>query len=81
MHVVLPSRSWYVPAVQRMQLSCPTSGLTVPGAQSVAFAEPTGQKVPTPQVRQSSALVMTSKLASIVVPPGHGSGAAEPSAQ
>ena len=81
LHVVLPSRAWYVPAAQRTQRSCFTSGLTVPGAHREALALPTGQKVPTPHSRHCSALVITSRLASIVVPPGHGRGAAEPSAQ
>ena len=70
-----------MPASQRVQLSCLTLGLTVPGAQSVAFAEPTGQNVPMSHGMQSSALVITLIAEFIVVPPGQGSGAAEPSAQ
>ena len=70
-----------MPAEHRTQLSCLMSGLTVPGAHSVAFAEPTGQKVPSKQSMHCAALVITSSVASMRVPPGHGNGAAEPSAQ
>ena len=65
-----------------MQLSWPSRGLTVPGAQSVSVTEPMGQKVPTPHVMQSAALLIDRvSVESLRVPPGHGSGAAEPSAQ
>ena len=57
-----------------------TGSTQVPALQLAAVAEPTGQKVPTGHVSQSSALVIVMPT-SIVVPPGHGSGAAEPSSQ
>ena len=50
-------------------------------AHGLSFALPTGQKVPSLHVRQSAALFMTVLEAFLVVPPGHGSGAAEPSVQ
>ena len=59
-------------------LSC---ALMVPGAHSVGSALPTGQKVPTGQMAQSLALVITSSKMFMCVPPGHGSGAAEPAGQ
>ena len=46
----------------------------------VASALPTGQKVPAPHTRQSAALVITTPSC-FVVPRGHGSAAAAPSAQ
>ena len=49
-----------------MQVNCSTSKLTVPGAHSVAFADPTGQNVPSGHVRHCSLLVITSKLASML---------------
>ena len=55
--------------------------LYVPGAHGVGVSEPTEQNVPTGQITQSSALVITDSEAFLCVPPGHGSGAAEPSAQ
>ena len=58
LHVVLPSSSWYLPASHRTQLSCLTSGLTVPGAHSDALAEPTGQNVPSRHGMQSLSLVI-----------------------
>ena len=80
MQVVLPSRSWYFPAAQRVHLSCSMSGLTVPGAHGVAFTAPTGQNVPTPQAVQSSALVIVID-ALMRLPPGHGSAAVAPTSQ
>ena len=53
----------------------------VPGAHAVSFAEPTGQKVPSAHVRQSPSPVMNGSATSMRLPPGHGSGAAEPKAQ
>ena len=52
----------------------------MPGAQS-AIGAANGQKVPSAHVRQSSAPVMNGSNTFMRVPPGHGSGAAEPSAQ
>ena len=55
--------------------------LNVPGAHAVSLAEPTEQNVPSEHVRQSPSLVMNGSVTSMRLPPGHGSGAAEPSAQ
>ena len=55
--------------------------LNVPGAQSVGVSEPTEQYVPVGQITQSSTLIITASDRFLCVPPGHGSGAAEPSAQ
>ena len=81
LQVVLPSRSWYVPAGHFKQDSCPGVGLYVPGAHAVSLAEPTEQNVPSEHVRQSPSPVMNGSDVSMRLPPGHGSGAAEPSAQ
>ena len=81
LHVVLPSRSWYLPAAHFKHDSCSGVGLYVPGAHAVSFAEPTGQKVPSAHVRQSPSLVMNGRRLFMRLPPGHGSGAAHPSAQ
>ena len=80
-HAVSPSSSWCSPASHGVHVSAPALGLTVPGAHGVATAEPTGQKVPFGHVMHWSSLVITSRLAFWRVPPGHGSGAAEPSTQ
>jgi hypothetical protein len=53
----------------------------VPALQLVALSLPTGQKVPSPHVMQSSTLLITSRLRSLRVPLGHGSGVLVPSAQ
>ena len=58
-----------------------SGGVKVPGAHAVSLADPTGQNTPTPHMRHSSELVITRRDAFVLVPPGHGSGAAEPSAQ
>jgi hypothetical protein len=58
----------------------PGWSLNVPALQLVAAALPTGQNVPSPQTSQSSLDVMTTP-SRLVVPPGHGSAAAAPSAQ
>ena len=50
LHVVLPGRSWNMPASQLVQISALELGLNVPGAQGVARAEPTGQNVPGGQI-------------------------------
>ena len=70
-----------MPAEHLMQLDCPGVGLYVPGAQSVSFAEPTGQNVPSAHSKQSLSPVMNGSALSMRLPPGHGSGAADPSAQ
>jgi hypothetical protein len=55
--------------------------LYVPAAQAVALALPTGQKLPSPHVMQSSWFFITSSDAFVRVPAGQGSGAAAPSLQ
>ena len=80
-HAVLPSPLWCVPAAHGVQLSAPAVGPTVPAAQSVASAEPTGQKVPSAHVMHWSIDVITERAVSCREPPGHGSGAAVPVAQ
>ena len=70
-----------MPAAQLTQVDALSWSLNVPGAQSVGVSEPTEQKVPVGQITQSSTLVITASEAFLCVPPGHGSGAAEPSAQ
>ena len=50
-----------------------------PAAHGVASALPTGQKVPDPQIVQSSTLVIVTPDF-VVLPPGQGSAAAAPSA-
>ena len=62
-------------------MSWPALAVYVPGAQSVSFAEPTGQNFPATHVMQSSMLDITASVVFIRVPPGHGSGAALPDAQ
>ena len=80
-HAVEPASAWKVPAAQLTHVDALSWSWNVPGAQSVGSAEPTEQKVPLGQITQSSTLVITVSVASLCVPPGHGSGAAEPSAQ
>ena len=80
LQLVCPSASWYVPAPHLVHASCCCASLYVPAAQGVAAALPTGQKVPSPHVSQSATLVITTPDF-LVVPPGHGSAAAAPSAQ
>ena len=80
LHAVAPSTSWNVPGSHLAQLSCSVCALYVPALQLVATAEPTGQNVPAAQISQSSLLVIVTP-SRIVVPPGHGSAAAAPSAQ
>ena len=82
MHAVEPSADWYLPAAHFSQESSPGWSLYVPRAQSVSLADPTGQNVPTAQVTQSASLVIGRVSDEFLrVPPGHGNGAAEPSAQ
>ena len=61
--------------------STPVALLKVPAAHGVSAALPTGQNVPSLHTTQSATLFMTFFETFFVVPPGHGSGAAEPSAQ
>ena len=80
LHAVAPSISWNVPGEHLVHASCAASALYVPALQFVGSALPTGQKVPLAHVAQSAALVITMP-SRLVVPPGHGSAAAAPSAQ
>ena len=80
-HAVEPATAWKVPAAQLTHVDALVWSLYVPGAQSVGVSVPTEQEVPTGQITQSATLVITAIDASLCVPPGHGSGAAEPSAQ
>ena len=79
-HAACPGRGWYwnLPAVQHV--SWPTSALYVPGAHTVSFSAPTGQKVPTPHVMQSASPVIVI-VAFVRVPPGHSRGMELPSGQ
>eukprot|EP00966_Prymnesium_polylepis_P082416 1908530-Prymnesium_polylepis.2 len=79
-HTVAPSVSWYVPCSHGSHLSRRSWSLYVPALQLVASALPTGQNVPFPHGSQSLALVIVT-LSRLVVPPGHGSGAVEPTVQ
>ena len=77
---VEPSSVWKVPTPQSSQVSRSFSSVYVPRAQSLGSAEPTAHEVPRGQTMQSDLPVMTREVF-MCVPPGHGSGAAEPSAQ
>ena len=77
---VPPSASWKVPAAHLLHAPSPGRSLNVPTLQLIAAALPTGQNVPAPQTSQSSLAVITTPSRA-VVPPGHGSAAAAPSAQ
>ena len=79
-HAVAPSTSWYRPAAHLLHASCAGASLYVPALQLAAAALPTGQNVPAPHVVQSDTLVIVTPT-TFVVPPGHGSGAAQPSLQ
>ena len=70
-----------MPGGHLRHFSSPGVGLYVPGAHAVSFAEPTGQNVPSAHVKQSPSPVMKGSKVFMRVPPGHGSGAAAPSAQ
>ena len=80
LHVDAPKLSWYVPGAHGLQASCIRWSLYEPAAHAVASLLPTGQKVPSPHTSQSAALVIVTP-SRMVVPPGQGSGAAEPAAQ
>ena len=58
-----------------------SNALYVPAAQSVAFALPTGQKVPLAHAMQSASLVITASDRSMREPAGHGSAAYAPDGQ
>ena len=81
LHAVDPATFWNVPAAQLTHVDAFSWSLNVPGAQLVGVSEPTEQNVPVGQITQSFTLVITVSDTSLCVPPGHGSGAAEPSAQ
>ena len=78
---VLPNSSWYVPASHGLHDSCSFRSLYVPGAQSVADPEPTGQNVPSKHTTHCSTLDMIAVPAGLCLPRGHGSAAAAPGAQ
>ena len=80
LQLVWPSSSWYVPAGHLVQTSCFEALLNVPAAHGVSASLPTGQNVPSLQTVQLSALTIAMPTF-FVVPPGHGSAAAAPSAQ
>ena len=80
-HAVWPLSFMKLPAAQAAQLPWPVCGCTVPGLHSVGSAAPVEQKAPSGQMTQSSALVMTWRLAFWCRPIGHGSGSDAPSAQ
>ena len=61
--------------------SVPASAAYDPGRHAVSLSEPTGQNVPTPHTMQSFTLVITCSAVSLRVPPGQGSGEADPSEQ
>ena len=52
-----------------------------PGRHGVPWVEPTGHALPGAHAVQSLALVITTSNWFMCVPPGHGSGAADPLAQ
>ena len=79
--LVDPASAWKLPAAQLTHDEALSWSLNVPGAQSVGVSEPTEQNVPRGQITQSSTLVITLSERFMCVPPGHGSGAALPSAQ
>ena len=79
--LVDPASAWKVPASHMTHVDALSWSLNVPGAQSVGVSEPTEQNVPRGQVTQSSTLVITLSERFMCVPPGHGKGAALPSAQ
>ena len=80
-HAVAPLADWYVPAAQLAHVDALSWSLNVPGAQLVGVSEPTEQNVPVGQITQSSTDVITVSDVFLCVPPGQGSGAAEPSEQ
>ena len=77
-----PATSWYLPATQLTHDSAFAAGFTVPGAQSVGAAEPTGQNVPPGHAMQSSSELRKPSAARTVwlacVPPEHGCGLRAP---
>ena len=81
MHTSWPVSSWYEPAGHAPHSVAFECGLAVPLAHGVAASEPIGQKVPGMHLMHCSADVITARLAFWCVPPGQGSGAADPSAQ
>ena len=77
---VVPTSSWYLPALHSEHFARCGLLLYVPALQLVADPLPTGQNTPVPHGAQSFSLFITIPTR-LVVPPGHGSGAAEPSVQ
>mgnify|MGYP007077133313 FL=1 len=78
LHAVAPLALMNVPASQLAHPAWRASGLTVPGAHSVAAALPTLHHVPASHVMHWLGSIITSRLAFLCVPAGQGSGALEP---
>jgi len=81
MHAVWPRARWNLPVSHRTHVSIDALGAIEPGMHWVGCFEPTEQDVPGVHVTHWLTLVITASEASLCVPPGHGSGAAEPSVQ
>ena len=64
-----------------MHAAWPALAPKEPGKHGASTAEPTEHAVPALHVMQSLTFVITVRLVSWRVPPGHGSGAADPSTQ
>ena len=75
---VEPGSAWKLPAAQLTHIDALSWSLKVPGAQSVATALPTEQKVPTGQIKHSLTFIITGSVGSFRLPAGQGSGALEP---
>ena len=75
------SASWNVPAAHVVHTSWPGRSLYVPALQLVSTALPTGHRVPIPHPTQFCLAVITAIDMFLRVPAGHGSGAADPTAQ
>ena len=78
---VLPLCGENLPAGQSSHVACLGCDPNEPGKHALSDAEPIAHAKPAPHAMQSSALVITASDEFIRVPPGHGSGAAEPSVQ
>ena len=73
--------SWNLPAGHKSHVSFRGLAAMEPGKHGFSSAEPIGQYVPLGHTTQSASLVIVVSVEFIRVPPGHGSGAAAPSAQ
>jgi hypothetical protein len=86
LHAVWPYASWNSPAGHRAHDLLLEEAANEPGRHSVGSSEPTGQKVPTGHVTQSSSRLERKPLALrsvwlACVPPGQGRGVLEPGGQ